>query len=99
MYVCTYVRTGLITVDNFFENPARCMYVCTYVRTYVCMYVCTYVHTYVCMYVCMYVRTYVRTYVCMYVCMYVLVSTTRVQIITNSEDNFHADSRNVSHNQ
>ena len=28
--------TGLVTVDNLFENPARCMYVC------ICMYFCVY---------------------------------------------------------
>ena len=32
--------TGLVTVDNLFENPARCMYVCMYVC--ICMYFCVY---------------------------------------------------------
>ena len=57
--------TGPVTVDNLFENPARCMYVCLYVCLYVCMFVCMYACMYACMFVCM--------HVCMYLCMYVIL--------------------------
>ena len=53
--------TGLVAVDNLFENPARCMYV----RMYVC------VNVYVCMYVCIFYQMCVC--VCMYICMYVCI--------------------------
>ena len=58
MYVCMYIRSDSLYMQNFemvdFHLRNVCMYVCMYVvcQVFVCMYV---IILSVCMYVCMYV--------------------------------------------